>query len=163
MKLTSPVFQMGEEIPRRFSCEGESASPPLSWSEAPPETRSFALICEDPDAPLVTFVHWVLYDLPASASELGAGVPGAEVFPFGAKQGKNGYGRVGYGAPCPPTGPFHRYYFSLYALVAMLGLPGGASKKEVEGAMQGHVLAQAQLMGRYRKVKLRTFLHALTG
>jgi hypothetical protein len=153
MELRSEAFQDEGVIPSRFSCEGDDISPPLSWKGVPPEARTLVLICEDPDAPLGTFVHWVLYDLPAQTPGLPEGVPADAVVIGGARQGKNSFGGIGFGGPCPPTGPYHRYYFTLYALDRPLGLESGAKKAEVEQAMEGRVLAKAQVMGRYRKVK----------
>jgi Raf kinase inhibitor-like YbhB/YbcL family protein len=154
MELKSEAFEQGGVIPRRFSCEGEDCSPPLSWSGVPPEARSLVLICEDPDAPLQTFVHWVLYDLPPTLTQLTEDVPTEPALSSGAKQGKNSFGGVGYGGPCPPTGPYHRYFFTLYAVDRPLGLEAGAKKSDVDKAMEGRVLAMAQVMGRYRKIKL---------
>lgn len=147
MRVSSPAFAEGATIPRRHTCEGEDRAPELNWSGAPPETRSFVLIMDDPDAPRGTFTHWVLFDLPASLSGLPEGRPGVGV------EGSNDFGRVGYGGPCPPSGHGpHRYFFRLYALDReSLGLPRGASRREVEAAMRGHVLAEGQLMGRYER------------
>ena len=150
-KLSSTAFEPGTVIPKQFTCEGANLSPALAWSGAPENTRSFSLIADDPDAPGGTWVHWVVYDLPADAKQLGEGVPKDEQLPSGARQGKNDFRRVGYGGPCPPPGPAHRYFFKLYALDAPLNLKAGASKAEVEKAMAGHVLGQASLMGRYQR------------
>ena len=163
MQLKSRAFENGGTIPDRFSCEGDDVSPPLSWTGVPPAAEALALICEDPDAPLKTFTHWVLYDLPAHASGLPEGISKNPVVIGEAKQGTNSYGRLGYDGPCPPTGPFHRYFFKLYALDRPLHLKNGAHKKELENAMEGHVLAEAQMVGRYRKVKLGPLVHALRG
>jgi Raf kinase inhibitor-like YbhB/YbcL family protein len=149
LKLTSSAFAMGEKIPQQHTCDGADASPPLSWSDPPAGTQSFAVIAADPDAPVGTWVHWVLYDLPADARGLGAGIAKQQELANGARQGKNDFGRIGYGGPCPPPGKPHRYFFKLYALKAKLGLKAGATKAEVEKAMQGHILAQGDLMGRY--------------
>jgi Raf kinase inhibitor-like YbhB/YbcL family protein len=148
MKLTSAAFQDGGLIPQKHTCDGEDVSPPLTWSDLPNETRSLALIADDPDAPRGTWVHWVLYDLPPDARELPEAVPPTESLPNGAKQGRNDFGKIGYGGPCPPGG-MHRYFFKLYALDRKLGLPAGKTKQELLDAMRGHVLAEAQLMGRY--------------
>lgn len=163
MKLESEAFQEGGVIPKNCSCEGGGVSPALRWSGVPAGTRAFALLCDDPDAPLKTFTHWVLYNLPPAARELREGVPPEAVSPMGVKQGRNGFGRVGYGGPCPPNGSYHRYYFTLYALDEPLALEGGATDAEVRRAIRGHVRAEASLMGRYQKVPLRTFVKTLLG
>jgi hypothetical protein len=161
MELRSEAFQDGGVIPSRFTCEGEDVSPPLSWKGVPPEARALVLICEDPDAPLGTFVHWLVYDLSSQTSGVPEGVPAGADAPGGARQGKNGFGGIGFGGPCPPTGPYHRYYFTLYALDRPLGLESGAKKAEVERAMEGRVLAKAQVMGRYSKAKLASSVRRL--
>jgi Raf kinase inhibitor-like YbhB/YbcL family protein len=152
--LTSTAFAPGGDIPRRFTCQGEDVSPALAWRGAPEGTRSFALIVDDPDAPdparpRMTWVHWVLYDLPASASELPEGARAADL-PAGARQGRNDWKRTGYGGPCPPIGR-HRYVHKLYALDALLGDLGEPTKAALERAMDGHVLARAELIGTYQK------------
>jgi Raf kinase inhibitor-like YbhB/YbcL family protein len=151
MQLTSPAFGQGQPIPKKYTCEGPDLSPPLKWSDAPEGTKSFALICDDPDAPVGTWVHWVIYDIPASTTQLQEGVPKAETAPGGAKQGINDFKRIGYGGPCPPPGNPHRYFFRLYALDTELNLRGGATKGDLVKAMQGHILAEAQLMGTYKR------------
>ncbi len=150
MKITSAAFQDGGLIPQKYTCDGEDVSPPLAWTDPPRETQSIALIADDPDAPRGTWVHWVIYDLPPDARELSEGVPPAETLPNGAKQGRNDFGKIGYGGPCPPRGT-HRYFFKLYALDRKLGLPAGKTKQELLEAMRGHVLTEAQLMGRYAR------------
>ena len=150
-KLTSSAFEAGATIPKQFTCDATDLSPALAWSGAPQNTKSFALIADDPDAPVGTWVHWVLYDLPAETKQLGEGVPKQEQIASGARQGRNDFRRIGYGGPCPPPGPAHRYFFKLYALDAMLNLKAGASKADVEKAMAGHVLGQASLMGTYKR------------
>lgn len=149
LQLTTSAFPAEGAIPKKFTCEGPDLSPPLSWSGAPPGTQSFALIVDDPDAPAGTWVHWVLYDLPANTKDLAEGVPKEAQLSNGARQGRNDFRKIGYGGPCPPPGKPHRYFFKLYALDKMLDLKAGASKVEAESAMKGHILAQAQLMGRY--------------
>jgi Raf kinase inhibitor-like YbhB/YbcL family protein len=149
--LTSSSFSVGGEIPKRHTCDGPDISPPLGWGEPPAGTQSFSLIMDDPDAPVGTWVHWVLCDLPASVRELAEGVPKEREFRNGARQGRNDFGRIGYGGPCPPRGPAHRYVFKLYALDRNLNLKAGATKAEVEAAMKGRVLARAELIGRYRR------------
>ncbi len=149
LQLTTSAFPSQGTIPKKFTCDGSDVSPPLAWSGAPPGTRSFALIVDDPDAPVGTWVHWVLYDLPANTKELAEGVPKQEQLSNGARQGRNDFRKIGYGGPCPPPGKPHRYFFKLYALDKKLDLKAGASKAEAESAMKGHILAQAELMGRF--------------
>ena len=151
MKLSSSAFRPGETIPRDHTCEGADRSPQLGWSEIPVDTRSFALICDDPDAPRGIWVHWVLFNLPADAVELGTGVPQAPELPSGARQGINDSGDVGYGGPCPPRGKPHRYYFRLYALDCALNLPPGINRSDLDEAIAGHVLADATLMGTFAR------------
>ena len=149
MKLKSASFEEGVAIPVRHTCDGADVSPPLEWSGAPPAVKTFALICDDPDAPAKTWVHWVLFNLPAATARLNENVPKAELLDDGARQGTTDFGRVGYGGPCPPPGKPHRYFFRLYALDRSLDLKPGTTKAEVERAIKGHVLAEAQLMGTY--------------
>jgi len=152
--LTSAAFQDGATIPRKHTCDGVDVSPPLAWSGAPAGTRGFALIADDPDAPGGTWVHWVLYHLPAEVFELPENIAKVESLDLGgARQGRNDFRRPGYGGPCPPPGPAHRYFFKLYALDTRLELKAGAQKKDVEAAMEGHVLGSAQLMGTYARSK----------
>ena len=151
LELKSSAFDPGGDIPSKYSCEGPDVSPDLAWSDLPGGTRSLSLIMDDPDAPVGTWVHWVLYDLPATSHELAEGIPTHEQLPNGARQGRNDFGRIGYGGPCPPPGAPHRYVFKLYALDAPSGLEAGASKADLESAMEGHVLAQAELIGRFRR------------
>jgi len=148
-QMTSTAFSSAEMIPRKFTCDGPDISPQLAWNEPPAGTQSFALITDDPDAPVGTWVHWVLYDLPPSARSLDEAVPKQEQLPSGARQGRNDFGKIGYGGPCPPPGKPHRYFFKLYALDAKLNLKPGATKAGLERAMKGHILAQAELIGRY--------------
>lgn len=160
LQITSTAFSDGSDIPPRYTCDGEDISPPLAWHGAPAGTRSYALIVDDPDAPdpahpKMTYVHWVLYDIPGEATGLAenAGAPGGAGLPAGTRVGANDWKRAQYGGPCPPIGR-HRYFFKLYALDAPLrdmGGGGSATKADVERAMQGHVLAQAQVMGTYQK------------
>ena len=152
--LICPAFGEGAAIPVRHTCDGDDVSPPLAWRDAPAGTQTFALICDDPDAPAGTWVHWVLYNLPASTSELPENVAKVESLDLGgARQGRNDFRRPGYAGPCPPPGPAHRYFFKLYALDAALPVKSGALKKDVEAAMQGHTLATAQLIGMYTRKK----------
>jgi Raf kinase inhibitor-like YbhB/YbcL family protein len=148
--LTSAVFTEGSAIPSQYTCDGQDASPPLAWTDPPAGTKAFALISDDPDAPMGTWVHWVAYNLPSSLRQLKEGLSTEEQLSDGTRQGTTDFGRTGYGGPCPPSGT-HRYFFKLYALDTTLSLAPGATKKQLEAAMQGHVLAQAQLMGTYRR------------
>ena len=150
LRLTSAEFKDGDPIPAIYTCDGANVSPPLAWSGVPAGTRSFALIVDDPDAPRGTYTHWVLFDLPAQATGLPEGVPAEPTPSSGGRQGTNSANKVGYTGPCPPSGT-HRYVFTLYALDAMLDLPAGATKQEVLDAMQGHILAEGSLMGRYQR------------
>jgi Raf kinase inhibitor-like YbhB/YbcL family protein len=151
LEITSPAFLEGEMIPTRHACDGRNVSPPLEWRNAPAGTRSFALVCEDPDAPGGTWVHWVVYDLPPNATRLTEGVPNTVTLRAGGKQGVNDFTSAGYGGPCPPRGKPHRYIFSLYALDVLLELEPGASKEDLMHAVTGHILARAQLLGTYRR------------
>jgi Raf kinase inhibitor-like YbhB/YbcL family protein len=151
IELRSPAFEDGALIPVKYTCEGEDISPPLKWSQVPEGAKSLALICDDPDAPAGTWVHWVLYDLSPRLSELPEAIPTPEVTPEGAKQGINDFKRSGYGGPCPPPGDPHRYFFKLYALDIEPGFPAGATKADLERAMEGHVLAEGQLVGLYKR------------
>lgn len=153
--LQSPAFAANAPIPKDCSGEGKDLSPELTWSDAPAKTQSFALIMDDPDAPPGTWVHWVIYDIPAGAKMLKAGVVRDEKLPDGSKQGL-GWGvdkfeKVGYYGPYPPTGKLHRYFFKLYALDKLLGLSPQATKPEVMKAMLGHIIGQGELVGTYRR------------
>ena len=156
LTLASPAFAANGEIPARHTCEGEDASPPLAWSGAPQGTQSFALIVDDPDAPdpkapRMTWVHWVLYNLPAGARALPEGAT-RRTLPAGTREGLNDWKQTGYGGPCPPIGR-HRYFHKLYALDAVLSDLGTPTKAELERAIKGHVLAHAELIGTYQKKK----------
>jgi Raf kinase inhibitor-like YbhB/YbcL family protein len=151
MQLTSTAFSQGESIPVKYSCDDENLSPPLKWSGAPPGVKSFALIADDPDAPVGTWVHWVVFELQPTTAELPEGLPKSQFLPGGAKQGLNDFKHLGYGGPCPPPGKAHRYFFKLYALDSLLDLKPGATKKEVERAIEKHILAQGELMGLYKR------------
>src|SRR5215471_242183 len=150
-ELTSSAFGQNGSIPKEYSCDGSDTSVPLKWQGAPQATQSFALIADDPDAPRGTWVHWVLYDLPVAVHELPAGMGQDPTLQNGAKQGKNDFGKIGYGGPCPPSGPAHRYYFKLYALDQMTSLRPQATKQQLLDAIKGHVLGQAELMGTYKR------------
>ncbi len=149
MEIKTPAFENGADIPRKYTCDGADVSPALAWEGAPAGSKTFALVADDPDAPVGTWVHWVFYDLPATTKDLTEGVAAAETLPDGAKQGLNDFRKVGYGGPCPPPGPAHRYFFKLYALDAPTNLKPRATKQQLLDAMKGHILAEAQLMGRY--------------
>jgi Raf kinase inhibitor-like YbhB/YbcL family protein len=151
--LTSAAFAEGAPVPVRHTCDGEDLSPPLTWTGVPVGTRSFALICDDPDAPRGTWVHWFIWNLPADAVELGEGVPSKPELPSGARQGLNDGGDIGYGGPCPPAGRPHRYFFRLHALDTPLNLAPGVNRSDLEAAMEGHVLARAVTMGTYQRRK----------
>ena len=155
MKLTSSAFSAGGSIPSRHTCDGEDVSPPLAWGDPPPGTKSFALVADDPDAPdpkapRMRWVHWVVYDLAAGARALPEAVRSAADLPAGARMGKNDWNKAAWGGPCPPIGR-HRYFFTLYALDVALGDRGGLTKRELEAAMKGHVLGQAELVGTYQR------------
>jgi Raf kinase inhibitor-like YbhB/YbcL family protein len=137
-------------IPRQYTDDGKDVSPPLAWSGLPPAAKTLALISDDPDAPVGTWVHWVLFNLPASVQSLPEQVPTDKTLPNGTRQGKNDFGRIGYGGPCPPSCT-HRYYFKLYALDTELNLGAGATKAQLLKAMESHILAEGQLMGRYKR------------
>lgn len=148
-ELTGSVFKEGELIPNKYTCEGSDLSPPLRWNNPPAGTRSFVLIVDDPDAPVGTWVHWVLYNIPIDVRGLAEGLPALETLPNDARQGLNDFKRIGYGGPCPPPGPPHRYVFTLYALDRDLNLKPRATKTQVLDAMKGHVLGEAHLTGRF--------------
>lgn len=150
-QVTSAAFHEGQAIPAAYTADGANWSPALAWSGQPATTASLALICEDPDAPRGTWVHWVLFNLPGDADELSEHVPSDAMLAGGARQGKNDFGNVGYDGPAPPRGKPHRYYFKLYALDAILTLPAGATRDQLQQAMQGHLLAETQLVGTYRR------------
>lgn len=145
LALTSSAFEAENTIPEKYTCEGPDLSPPLSWSGVPDDTQSLALIADDPDAPAGTWVHWVLYDIPAETHQLPEDASGV------GTEGINDFNREGYGGPCPPPGSPHRYFFKLYALDTTLNLDPGASKQNVLEAMEGHILDQGQLMGTFSR------------
>ena len=151
MQITSTAFGDGAPIPARYTGDGQDVSPPLKFSNVPEGTRSLALIADDPDAPVGTWVHWVLYNLPSSVAELAEEVPKTKTIAAGASQGLNDFHRLGYGGPSPPPGKPHRYFFRLYALDKTLELKPGATRKELDRAMAGHILQQAQWMGTYQR------------
>jgi Raf kinase inhibitor-like YbhB/YbcL family protein len=151
LELSSTAFVQGERIPKDFTADGKNVSPPLKWSAAPEGTKSLALVLDDPDAPMGTWVHWVLYNLPANTQELTQGIPMQNTIANGAKQGTNSFHKIGYGGPAPPPGKPHRYFFKLFALDTTLNLDPGADARKVQSAMQGHILGQGELMGQYSR------------
>jgi Raf kinase inhibitor-like YbhB/YbcL family protein len=153
LALSSKVFAQGQAIPAHCTGDGRDVSPSLEWRDPPQGTVSFALICDDPDAPRGTFTHWLLFNLPAQVKELAEGVPAEATLPNGAAQGKNDFGKSGYGGPAPPPGKPHRYYFKLFALERRLDLKPGSTKAQLQKAMEGHILAEAALMGIYGRQK----------
>ena len=150
IKVSSPAFANNEMIPAKYTCDGINISPAIQWDTVPEQTKTIALISDDPDAPVGTFVHWVIYNLPGETRELTENIAPEETLPNLAKQGTTDFGKIGYGGPCPPSGT-HRYYFKIYALDTHLDLPAGAAKKQLLKAMEGHVLAQGQLIGKYKR------------
>jgi Raf kinase inhibitor-like YbhB/YbcL family protein len=147
LHITSSAFSEGQSIPEKYTCDGQNVSPPIKWSGAPANTKSFAVICEDPDAPSGIFTHWLLYDLPGRTNEL------AEASSGDGREGVNDFDKKGYGGPCPPPGRAHRYFFRVYALdMESLGA-AGLSKDHITAAMKGHILAEGQVMGRYARKK----------
>jgi len=151
LELKSAAFKNGEFIPAKYTGEGENVSPPLEWNGVPEGTKGFALISDDPDAPMGTWVHWVLYDIPAETRNLAEGVRKDKILGDGSKQGKTGFMSVGYGGPYPPPGSPHRYFFRLYALDSKLDLKPGLMKKSLLGKIEGHVIGEAELMGKYKR------------
>jgi Raf kinase inhibitor-like YbhB/YbcL family protein len=149
-KLTSTAFKEGQPIPSTYTCDGVNVSPPLEWSGVPKSARTITIIADDPDTPGGMWVHWVLYNLPADNTGLVENLPATEKLVAGGFHGKTDFGTTGYGGPCPPSGT-HRYFFKIYALDGDLSLKAGATKAEVEKAMEGHIVSQGQLMGTYRR------------
>lgn len=153
LQLTSTAFQEGGTIPRIYTADGQDISPPFKWVDPPPETKSFALICEDPDAPRGTFTHWLAFNLPAESRELSEGALKDGTWPNGTTQGTNDFGKTGYGGPSPPPGKPHRYFFKLFALDCHLDLPAGTTKAQILAALHKHEIRSAQLMGTYGRHK----------
>jgi len=151
IQLTSTAFTHNSPIPTKYTCDGEDASPPLKWTGVPEETKSIALICDDPDAPMKTWVHWVFYGIPPDVTELDEGIPKKAALDDGSIQGITDFGRSGYGGPCPPRGKPHRYFFKIYALDIMPDIGLGAKKKDLEKAMKEHILAEGELVGTYQR------------
>lgn len=150
MEIKSSAFKEGETIPAKYTCDDLDISPPVEWSDGPSGTRTFALICDDPDAPKGTWVHWVMYNIPADLLKLPENTPKTETLSSGARQGKTDFGSIGYGGPCPPSGT-HRYYFKIYALDYAPDYKLVITKKELLKLMEGHTLDEGQLMGRYKR------------
>ena len=148
--LKSDAFEEGELIPEKYTCDGDDISPHLKWSQPPKETKSMVIICDDPDAPLGTWVHWVLYGIPPGINEIQEGIPNEREILGGAKHGINDFRKHGYGGPCPPGGT-HRYFFKIYAVDIDLEIDAGASKEKVLDVIKGHIVAQGELMGRYSR------------
>jgi len=150
IKITSSAFTEGSMIPKRYTCDAEDVSPDLAWTAVPDGTKSLALICDDPDAPMGNWVHWVLFNLPPDINKLHAEIPPEETLKNGARHGKNDFGKFGYGGPCPPGGT-HRYFFKLYALDTVIKLESGITKAQLLTAMERHILDEGQLMGKYKR------------
>lgn len=150
MILTSPAFKEGEKIPKKYTCDGSDISPALNWNSVPAQAKSLALIADDPDAPMGTWVHWVIFNIPPTVTGLPEDVPAKDSLSDGTLQGKNDFRNYGYGGPCPPGGT-HRYFFKLYALDTLLQLRPGCSKAELLKAMAGHTVGEGQLMGKYSR------------
>jgi Raf kinase inhibitor-like YbhB/YbcL family protein len=152
LKLTSTAFNNGSSIPTEHTCDGANFSPPLTWSEVPPGTKSLALLVNDPDAPVGNFTHWILFNIPPGADGLPENTAADERLDTGAIQGKNGFGNIGYGGPCPPAGDdAHRYFFRICALDTELGLDSNASMQDITAAMDGHIIEEDELMGTYSR------------
>ena len=147
--ISTSAFSNGGSIPKKFTCDGPDVSPQLAWTEAPAATKSFALLVDDPDAPVGNWNHWTMWNLPATLHGLAESVGKEARLSDGTEQGKNDFGKTGYNGPCPPAGKPHRYYFKLFALDATLDLKVGSRKKELETAMKNHILGQAEWMGTY--------------
>ena len=151
LRVTSTAFAQGERIPQRYTCEGENVSPPLSWDNVPEQTASLAIICDDPDAGRTPWVHWVLYNLPRNSTSILAGAPKDEELQDGARQGLNTSRRTGYDGPCPPPGSPHRYFFHVYALDTMLDPARDMTKEKLLKEMEGHLLAEGEVMGKCQR------------
>ncbi len=149
--ITSTEFQDGGILIRKYTCDDKDISPPLEWEAIPSGTKSFTLICDDPDAPSKTWVHWVLFNIPSNERTLDERIPPENELPNGSIQGINDFGKIGYGGPCPPPGDAHRYIFKLYALDTLLELKSGATKAEVEEAIKGHILGESKIMCKYKR------------
>ena len=155
IKITSTAFKDGGMVPSKYTCDGKNISPPLRWDAAVAGTKSIALISDDPDAPMGTWVHWVLFNLPPQTTQLREDFPTDETLADGTRQGITGFGTTGYGGPCPPSGT-HRYFFKIYALDIEIDVVSVIDKDELIRKMEGHILAQGQLMGKYKRKQLDT-------
>jgi Raf kinase inhibitor-like YbhB/YbcL family protein len=151
LEIKSSAFSQGQPIPARYTCDGDDVSPALTWSAGPQPTVSYAIICDDPDAPAGTWTHWVIYAIPAGTTSLPEAVPKSDSLPGGALQGKSSFNRIGYGGPCPPPGKPHRYFFKLYALDVDIKSEPGVTSSQLNAKMKGHILAQGELMGTYKR------------
>ncbi len=151
LEVSSPAFGEGKTIPKKYTGSGNDVSPPLKWGKVPAGTKSIAIICDDPDAPKKVWVHWVLFNLPAETKELSEGVEKKKTLSSGAKQGKNDMKKIGYNGPYPPRGKAHHYHFKVYALDKKLSLKAGATKKKLLAKMKGHILAEGQLIGTFKR------------
>ncbi|MBW4605979.1 MAG: YbhB/YbcL family Raf kinase inhibitor-like protein [Hassallia sp. WJT32-NPBG1] len=151
MEIRSPAFFIANTIPFKYTCDGDNISPPIHWEAAPQETKSFALIVDDHDAPNEMFTHWVIYNIPADIRELPEGLAKQAQVPDGGLQGQNSFGELGFAGPCPPKNGAHRYFFKIYALDQMLDLPAGSNKQQLLLAIENHILDKAELMGRYAR------------
>jgi Raf kinase inhibitor-like YbhB/YbcL family protein len=151
LEIKSSAFSDGQPIPVKYTCDGDDVSPPLAWAGAPQGTAGYAIICDDPDAPAGTWIHWVIYAIPEHTTSLPEGVPKTETVPGGGIQGTSSFNRIAYGGPCPPPGPAHRYFFRIYALDTDLKASPGLTRDQLTGKMAGHILAQGQMMGTYKR------------
>jgi len=152
MEVKSGNFRSMEFIPAEFTCDGQDISPQLSWKNIPRKARSIAIICDDPDAPSGTWVHWVCYDIPAQVNSVDASIPHGDTLPFSGRQGITDFGKNGYNGPCPPSG-IHRYFFKVYALDIFLNIPAGRTASELEKAMKGHIVGYGELVGKSWRMK----------
>ena len=156
MRINSTAFFNKESIPANYTCEGANVSPALDWTELPKSAKSLALVMDDPDSPVGTWVHWLVYNIPVDAKSLPSAVPPLETLTHGVQQGKNSFHKIGYTGPCPAPGQgMHRYFFRLYALDKILFIPPGATRKELDDAMKGHIVSRAELMGRFERQIMR--------
>lgn len=151
MKITSDAFGEGQHIPVKYTCKGENVSPELSWDDVPDSAKTLALIVDDPDAPGMTWVHWVIYNIPATRHELPENISKTTTLSDGTLQGKNSFSNIGYGGPCPPSGPAHHYHFKIYALDTRLDAKSGLTKAELLATMRGHIMAQGELIGLFKR------------
>jgi Raf kinase inhibitor-like YbhB/YbcL family protein len=151
LDLNTTAFQHQKEIPEKFTCKGADLSPELVWTGTPDGTKTFALIVDDPDAPAGAWVHWVAFNIPVSVTQFHEGMPKDAELKDGTRQGKNDFGKLGYNGPCPPPGGYHRYYFRLYALDAVLDLKPGATRQDLDRAMAHKVIGKAELMGKFKR------------